>query len=412
MGKAEVVDYRSVNLAWLLEFRDRVLQKKLGPEIELVRVISNQETGGFQISQNDTLCVESRHSNSLIVTKPYGDVRKGEIPSSIAESKPREEWSTEDVCEYIIKRACMSKECTYLENMPRKAVSPKEYHGTFVSQARKCKFTDLVDSIEYFHRLKGKDLSRCFVWLDIFCANQPKLTARNVEESVQKANERQLTEGLHTAIARFDECIMFMDKWDGATPLKRAWCIWEVFGVAKAKRQLEIALPQREYDRFIVTLKSDYDSVLKVTASVSVEEAECFNPDDLRTIHREIRSKSSFKVLDDIIKTQLRLWVASTGKLQLESEEAKERPNKKEIRLLANQAGLTFQDQGDYDAAEPLLRKALSTAEEITTDRSTDSVVAIELNNLAELLQLKVNVSSATNEYKCYEGSLNFLEIL
>ena len=53
---------------------------------------------------------------------------------------------------------------------------------------------------------------------------------------------------------------MFMDKWDGAAPLTRAWCVWEIFGVAKAKKQLEIALPESE---FVNLNDEDLSSILK-----------------------------------------------------------------------------------------------------------------------------------------------------
>ena len=301
-------------------------------------------------------------------------------------------WSTEDVAEYVIKRACMKDQCTYLEMIekPEKNVSKKNYKGTFVSQARRCRFADLVGSLEYFYTLKMADIVEQYVWLDIFSANQPKLTARNVEPAVRKENERQLTEGLHISIANFKQRVMFMDKWDGAAPLKRAWCVWEIFGVAKAKKPLEIALPESEYDRFIVTLKEDYDSIITKTSAVDVEKAQCFNPADLKAIHKAIREESSFQTLDDIVKTQLRLWVASTGKLQVEKEEQKECPVSKEISLLANQAGRTYHDQGDFRNAEPLLRKALRVAEENSEDRKSDSDVARALCNLASMLEDKV----------------------
>ena len=143
-----------------------------------------------------------------------------------------------------------------------------------------------------------------------------------------------------------------MDKWDGAAALTRSWCVWKVFGVAKAKKQLEIALPESEYDRFIVTLKEDYDSIITKTSAVNDEKAQCFNPVDLTAIHKAIRTESFFQTLDDIVKTQLRLWVASTGKLHVEKEEQKANPDMREIRSVPNQGGRTYQAQGDFANAE------------------------------------------------------------
>ena len=384
-----------MNLAWLIDFKDRVFSKELAPEIELVVAREDVGTGSeFEIHAGDTLCVTGETATTYTVSRPYGDIRTGEVSKSSASPKPRTEWSTEDITEYVIKRASLADQCTYLEliEQPKKNVSKKAYKGTFVSQARRCRFADMVGALQHFYALKNEDLTKQFVWLDIFSANQPKLTARNVEPAVRKENERQLTEGLHTAIANFEQRVMFMDKWDGAAPLSRAWCVWEIFGVAKAKKQLEIALPDSEYDRFIMTLKDDYDTIITRTSAVDVEKAQCFNPADLKAIHKAIREESSFETLDDIVKTQLRLWVASTGKLQVEKEEQKSNPDFKEVRSLANLAGRTYKAQGDYLNAEPLLRKALRVAEEISGDRDRDTIVAQQLNNLASLLSDQVEL--------------------
>ena len=386
----KIVDYRSVNLAWLIEFKAQIQQGRLAKEINLVVAREDVTDGKFHVRAGDTLCVEGRKGKSLKVSVPYGEVRSGSVVATSVKEKSRSDWTTEDVCEYVIKRSCMKKQCTYLEIMPKDAVSSKEYQGTFVSQARKCKFEDLVGSISYFYTLKKEDMKDKFLWLDIFSANQPKLTARNVEPFVQKENERQLTMGLHQAIANFDERVMFMDKWDAATPLTRAWCVWEIFGVDKAEKNLEIALPESEYDRFIVALKQDYTTILGTIAKVDVAKAQCFNPADLESIHKEIRQKSSFEALDDIIKTQLRLWVASTGKREVEKEEMKPNKNLEEISLLANLVANTFRDQGHYESAEPLLRKALKIAEDISKDRESDPTVGTRLNDLALVLREQV----------------------
>ena len=192
----------------------------------------------------------------------------------------------------MIKRACLKEQCTYLEIIenPKKNISKKESKGTFVSQARRYRFVDLVGALEYFYSFKKANIAEQYVWLDAFSANQPKLRARNVEPAVQKENERQMTEGLHIAIANFEQRVMFKDKWDGAAQLTRAWCVWKTCGVAKARKQLEIALPESEYDRSIVTLKGDYDSIITKTSAMDVKKAQCSNAADLKAIHKAIRT--------------------------------------------------------------------------------------------------------------------------
>ena len=390
----KVVDYRSVNLAWLIDFKDRVFSKELAPEIELVVAREDAGIGShFVIHRGDTLCVTGETATAYTVSRPYGDVRTGEIAKSVVTAKAREEWSTEDVAEYVIKRACMKDQCMYLKLVknPKKNVSKIEYKGTFVSQARRCRFADLVGALEYYYRLKKADIAEQFVWLDIFSANQPKLTARNVEPAVRKENERQLTEGLHIAIANFEQRVMFMDKWDGAAPLTRAWCVWEIFGVAKAKKQLEIALPESEYDRYISFMVKDVFNVTTKLSKLDVEKAECFSDQDLQMIQSAIRKESSYAQVNDVVMSQLRVWVASTAEVEMMKEEAKGSPDEARIGLLASCAGLTFKAQGQYDRAEKLLRKALQSYKQQYGDEH--QFVATALNNIAQLLQAQVRVN-------------------
>ena len=386
----KVVDYRAVNLAWLIKFKEEVFSKALASQVELV--VAKEDvigSSGFEVRKGDTLYVADSTKTTYVVTKPYGDVLKGEVSQAQVDAKAREEWSTEDVCEYVIKPACVKDQCTYLELItPKKCVSKREYQGTFVSQARRCRFADLVGSLEYFYTLKKADLSEQFVWLDIFSANQPKLTARNVEPAVRKENERQLTEGLHQAIANFDERVMFMDKWDDAAPLSRAWCIWEVFGIALARKRLEIALPESEYDRYLKFMVEDFWNVTTKLSKIDVSKAECFSKEDLKMIQEAIRNRSSYAQVNEIVMSQLRSWVASTAESELQKEEAKKSPDGSNIGRLASYVGIMYLNQGQLGKAETLLQKSLLAFKKTYGDEH--QATALSLNNLAGLRRRQV----------------------
>ena len=387
-----------MNLAWLVDFKDKVFSRELASDIELVVAQEDVRIGTtFEIHQGDTLCVVGETATAYTVTRPYGDVRTGEIAKSTVASKPRDDWSTEEVAEYVIKRACLKDQCTYLELVePKSAVSKTKYKGAFVSQARKCRFAELVSALEYFYLMKEVDLTNQYVWLDIFSANQPKLTARNVDASVRQQNEQQLSEGLHVAIAHFEERVLFMDKWDGAAALTRAWCVWEIFGVAKAKEQLQIALPKSEYERYIANVIQDFDGTMAKLAVVDVEKAECFARKDLEMIQMTIRNQSSYSHVNDIVMSQLRLWVASTVEKEIERQEAAKSPNAAAIVLLCSCCGLTYQNHGQYDRAELWLNKALRLSRK--THGPEHGETATCMSNFAQLAKDQV---SARQDQTC-----------
>ena len=381
----KIVDYRSVQLSWLISFQQKVVAGELAAEVELV-IATKDHAGpkGFNLAKGETLRVLDRTKAEVQLSRPYGDMRTGTVPVGVVKTKEREAWSTEDVCEYVIKQSCMKKRCVYLDIMPKGTVSKREYLGAFVSQARRCRFADLVEALHYFFSAKKVEFSKQFVWLDIFCANQPMLTAENIADDVRKKNEGTLTTGLHLAIANFEDRVMFMDTWDSPTALTRAWCIWEVLGVANANQQIEIALSEKEHDRFIHILTSDYDKILENMVRLDVRNAGCHSKKDLKMIHSAVQKDSSFEELNNIVLSQLRLWVAGTGMQEMKKEEAKPQKDEEKVALLANQVGMTYRDQGKYEVAERLLKKALKMRRALSTEKY-DEKVAVQLLNLAHL---------------------------
>lgn len=358
---------------------------ELAPGVNLVEAVEDfSGKAGFSIRKGETLRAKPSGKGSYALSRPYGAVRNGIVPASAVKAKARENWSTEDVCEQVIKQECMKKRCVYLELLPSSVVSKVEYKGAFVSQARRCRFADLVEALSYFYTAKKVDLSEQYVWLDIFCANQPEMTSEQNADEVRKQNEVELTTGLHRAIAHFEERVMFMDRWDSPTTLTRAWCIWEVLGVANANRQIDIALNEREHDRFIAVLTEDYDKILDSLVKMDVRTADCHAKKDLEMIRTAIQRDSSFEELNNIVLSQLRLWVAGTGMQEMQKEEAKAEKDEFKVALLANQVGMTYRDQGQYAIAEELLKKALNMRRRLSTEEY-DEKVALQLLNLAHL---------------------------
>lgn len=78
--KRKIIDYRSINLAWLVEFKDQIFCGRLAPKVELVVATQDIGTSGsFEVHQGDTLRVTKKNSTSYTVTRPYGNVLQGKI---------------------------------------------------------------------------------------------------------------------------------------------------------------------------------------------------------------------------------------------------------------------------------------------------------------------------------------------
>ncbi|GBG16215.1 Hypothetical Protein FCC1311_116902, partial [Hondaea fermentalgiana] len=115
------------------------------------------------------------------------------------------DWATEDIAQYVVPELITNDKQIYLHHLDDADVGG-EFQGTFVSQARKTRFRDLVAALEAHF---GDEAESAFVWLDIFSANQPELTRRDgaTPDETRKAYEEYMTVGLHRAIAKFEELV-------------------------------------------------------------------------------------------------------------------------------------------------------------------------------------------------------------
>ncbi|CAK9090022.1 Hypothetical protein SCF082_LOCUS42472 [Durusdinium trenchii] len=116
------------------------------------------------------------------------------------EERPREQWTIADVCDFVI--------------------IPSVTEGSTT------------------RHYAVRDCGTTFLWLDLFCANQPKLLTE--DEIVAEERAALLTSGFHFAIEWFDERLFFFDLWSKPKPLTRAWCIWEIFGVIQADKPMTV----------------------------------------------------------------------------------------------------------------------------------------------------------------------------
>ena len=260
-----IVSYKAIRLTWVQQFLRDVLSSKRGKNVTLYTAVesSNSNSPGnlrFQVGTTLLRVGAGSRTGTVKVRLPWGEIKEGDVLESKLRLKPRKEWSCEDVCEYIVKPSCVKRNThfnTLLREEDKEVVCENDFEaGTFVSYARKTTFVDLVEALT---RHFGSQRDNAFIWMDLFCANQLELTKPAVEGDVKELYEGLLTKGLHHAIARFPSRVIVFDAWSDPAVLKRAWCVWEVFGAARDETELEIAMTSDEYERFVEKLRTNND---------------------------------------------------------------------------------------------------------------------------------------------------------
>lgn len=384
MDRKKIIRYTSIKFSFLESFCAKVHNGELAPGVHLA-VATNDSTGvrGYPYKKGETVRVVKNNDveGTFEGSVPW-ETRSHIFAWSSFERKDRTKWTTEDVAQYVIKAACLSKECIYLEFMDKSVVARFEYQGSFVSQARGCSFEHLVGALKHYYKLHERDASKEYVWLDIFCVNQPVLSkeAQTLKEKRRRRKyEAYLTEGLHRAIANFDNVVLFLKDWKNPKPLKRAWCVWEVFGLVLANKKLEVAVTEDEYKEIVEYYEADdYENTYQRTGAVfriqdvlsqgiRLQTAECFSKADLRMIHEAIKAQSSFLAVHVAVASKMKHFFRETGKAVQRKHLERPVPTLETIQLLDrlfvkldNAAGTEAlrQDQENYDFAVQMLEVA------------------------------------------------------
>ncbi|CAK9101701.1 Kinesin light chain [Durusdinium trenchii] len=208
----DIVDYRYISVAALVRLWDELLRGELSAIVEvctLARATDELEAGV-------TLRLMSRCKGEATVRVPF-EKRFFNVPEGLLRDKPRELWTINDVCEFHVTA----------------------FQGAFVSQARKCRFGDLVDG-----SINPTQICRMM------------LAAQRTAHAWPARRDREVT--------------------------GRLWCVWELCGASKSRKTIEISFPPSEDDRLARLLDSSDgpEEITKAVAAVDLATAECHSDKD------------------------------------------------------------------------------------------------------------------------------------
>lgn len=309
----EIVSFKPLSFQWVQGFRDSVLAEEEAAGVEIYVAQEDCNGGkGFDVKKGESVLKVAAAGKKLQVSRPHGAVRAGSLPAKKLRLKPRAEWTCADVCDYVIKPQCMDIESYYTDLLVQKdpsLVRERDFQdGVFVSYARQMRFNDLVDALA--NLFGNVSSSGVYVWIDLFCANQPKLDEAVTAKKILDLRYGVLSKGLHHAVGKLDRQVVVFDSWKDPSVLKRAWCVWEIFGVALAHQEIEIAMPEREETAYLQAIQNikTFGDVVKSVVAIDVKSAKCYNKKDLEIIHEAISQQSSFAEVNNAVLTKLREW--------------------------------------------------------------------------------------------------------
>ncbi len=209
--------------------------------------------------------------------------------------------TTAQVCEDVIKpltQSLQSSFCEYLLQIPghQSMVGIAE---VFISHAWSYRFADVVVAlVEYF--FEKPDI---IIWLDILSYNQHKSVNRDFY---------WWSDTFKAAIREIGSTVMVFNPWNDPIPLKRGWCIWELYCTIVSKSNFGIAMNRTVEGHFLEKIKNTPSITIdEMLATINCEKSECFHLEDKNQIHYAIKKEiqGGFLWLNKMIFDKLRQWV-------------------------------------------------------------------------------------------------------
>lgn len=408
----QIIAFRGISLYALQKINNLVQNGTLAKGIELY--VATQDLND-EVKIGKTIKLETHGDGDCAFGKAPFTKKKHLVefhPQRTAVFKPRRDWTTEDVCEYVVMPATQNwKEFpTFLDYLSSKALAEfglddncigEENQGYFVSQSRSCRFAEMVAALE--DQMQNEPEEKRFYWLDIFCANQPVLTDRSTLEippEIDHIRWKVIIFGMHKAVLDFEASTIFIDRWDDPAPLKRSWCVWEIYGSIRYKRPMKITFAPGQAAKYIETLLDEEQDISTILA----EEFDMRNSDAFGDVKEKIDAaveeiiEGGFVTLNATINVQIREWLEEIADMAIRI--AREQARQETVAELCERSGTLLRDHGAYQRALDYFKEARDIYASSETLSSCHEVEIRILNNMASVYMMLDRAPEALHIYE------------
>ncbi|KAJ3051892.1 Kinesin light chain 3, partial [Rhizoclosmatium hyalinum] len=187
------------------------------------------------------------------------------------------------------------------------------------------------------------DPTEMIIWFDMFSNSQ--------HDTADKPFEWWETVFMN-AVKSIGNVVMVMSPWHDPIPLKRVWCIFEVYACAVTKSRFYVAMSPDEEMKFLDGLDVNPDDFQTILASVDSRKSESLLPSDKANIFNVIQKTVGFTALDRMVFATLFDWVVVELQRVIDSKTDDQLAK----FYLQNSLGSLFSDHGKYQEAEKLLQ--------------------------------------------------------
>jgi hypothetical protein len=219
--------------------------------------------------------------------------------------------STDEVCNDIIKPETQSAswpthvvERSYAQMVLAQGETGIGTATVFASHAWTFVFEELVQSLRYFEEQQPPEGEPSLFWLDIFV----------VDENAAHTYPSEWWQTSFTeAVGAIGHTALVLTPWRSPVPLRRAWCLWEIYSTLTKDAKLSVCMSDGEISDFHAALvggADQFDSILSSLCAIDGERAEAGSQKDLDMIFQAVRSlEGGFQTLNVTVLERMRKWL-------------------------------------------------------------------------------------------------------
>lgn len=177
--------------------------------------------------------------------------------------------------------------------------------NVFASHAWTFVFEELIQSLRFFEAEQvAAGHPRSYFWLDIFVVDEN--AAHTYPSSWWQTSFTEAVRAIgHTALV--------LTPWSAPVPLRRAWCLWEIYSTLRTEATLSVCMSDAETIDFHRALIESVDSVVRSLCTIDAETAEAGSQKDLDMIFAAVRTlDGGFQTLNVTVLQEMREWLLAS----------------------------------------------------------------------------------------------------
>ena len=237
----------------------------------------------------------------------------------------------------------------------------------FVSWLLNTPIDTLFDALANFLEQKGLREEHTFFWVCDYVIRQTEV--------------KKDLEWLGHCVSLVGHTVLLMEPWHAPDPLKRAYCIKEVYYTQKSGAQFDVVMSTEQQAAFEAALVDDFFSIDTSLSKVNVRNATCRKQEETDAILVELEQDVGFVACNTLVIGLLRDALVAQAWVALKRLPAAERGSS---ALLSN-LGWLLKNMGQLKEARPLLDESLRSRRETLGNHHPDTLTSI--NNMGKLLK-------------------------